>query len=369
MERRDSGAEEVLAMSGSDEGHDDAREETSGSPEQTVTSQVIARARAVDHHREDVVTGALHCILDTLGVAIGGVHEPVTTHVRGEALDEGGAPRATLWGTGQRVSRPQAALVNGTAAHALDFDDVSALMEGHPSAPLLPALLAVAEGSGTRGDEVVAAFVAGFETEAMVGRLMSPSHYARGFHATATVGAFGAAAAAAHVLGLDDRAWAHAFGIAGSRAAGLKSMFGTMSKPLQVGVAAENGVRAATLAARGVTAHTDVLGTAQGFRDTQSDERGIPAAWGWARPAVTDVLFKYHAPCYLTPSGAEGALPMRSDGMTPDRVRSIDVHVPAGHLRVCDIAEPATPLEGKFSLRFTTAMALVTGDLTEQAFT
>src|SRR4051794_23360437 len=251
MERRDSGAEEVLAMSGSDEGHDDAREETSGSPEQTVTSQVIARARAVDHHREDVVTGALHCILDTLGVAIGGGHEPVTTHVRAEALDEGGAPRATLWGTGERVSPPQAALVDGTAAHAPGFDDVSALMEGHPSAPLLPALLAVTDGTGTSGQELIAAFVAGFETEALVGRLMSPSHYARGFHATATVGAFGAAAAAAHVLGLDDRGWAHAFGIAGSRAAGLKSMFGTMSKPLQVGVGAENGGRAPALGTAG----------------------------------------------------------------------------------------------------------------------
>src|SRR4051794_28714821 len=235
MERRDSGAEEVLAMSGSDEGHDDAREETSGSPEQTVTSQVIARARAVDHHREDVVTGALHCILDTLGVAIGGVHEPVTTHVRGEALDEGGAPRATLWGTGERVSRPQAALVNGTAAHALDFDDVSALMEGHPSAPLLPALLAIADGAGTTGSQLVAAFVAGFETEALVGRLMSPSHYARGFHATATVGAFGAAAAAAHGLRLGELAGGHGVGIARARAARPQSVVGTLSQTPPVG--------------------------------------------------------------------------------------------------------------------------------------
>lgn len=346
-----------------------ARDDAAGFPEQTLTGQVIAQVRTIDHRRQDVVTSALHCILDTLGVAIGGVQEPVTTLVRHDALDEGGTPRATLWGTGQRVSRPQAALVNGTAAHALDFDDVSALMEGHPSAPVLPALLAIADGSGITGEQLVSAFVAGFETEALVGRLMSPSHYARGFHTTATVGALGATAAAAHVLGLDERAWAHALGIAGSRAAGLKSMFGTMSKPLQVGVAAENGLRAATLAARGVTAHTDVLGTAQGFRDTQSDESGIPAAWGWSRPAVTDVLFKYHAACYLTHSAIEGGLTLRSAGVTPERVESIDVLVPAGHLRVCDIAEPVTPLEGKFSLRFTTAMALTTGDLTERAFT
>ena len=356
-------------MSGPNSGRDSARDDARGRSEQTLTSQVIARARAVDDRREDAVTGALHCILDTLGVAIGGAHEPVTTYLREETLDEGGAPQATLWATGERVSRPQAALVNGTAAHALDFDDVVPLMEGHPSAPLLPALLAIAEGSGVSGEQIVAAFVAGFETEALVGRLMAPSHYARGFHATATVGAFGAAAAAAHVLGLDERTWAQAFGIAGSRAAGLKSMFGTMAKPLQIGVAAENGLRAATLAARGVTAHPDVLGTAQGFRDTQSDADGTPAAWNWTEPAITRVLFKYHAACYMTHSAIEGALSMRSAGLTPEVVQSVDVLVPAGHLRACNIAEPTTPLEGKFILRFTTATALMTGDLTEHAFT
>jgi 2-methylcitrate dehydratase PrpD len=146
-------------------------------------------------------------------------------------------------------------------------------------------------------------------------------------------------------------------------------MFGTMSKPLQVGMAAENGLRAATLASRGVTAHPDVLGTAQGFRDTQSDAGGLPPAWEWTGPAVTDVLFKYHAACYLTHSAIEGGLSIRGSGVAPEHVRSVDVLVPAGHLQVCDIAEPSTPLEGKFSLRFTTALALVTGDLTEQAFT
>ncbi|MEU1984479.1 MmgE/PrpD family protein [Nocardia sp. NPDC019395] len=352
-------------MSGSEKGRRDA----AGTAEQTITSRVIERARGIDRLPDVVTTSALHCLLDTLGVAMGGIHEPVTTHVRDDVLDEGATPRATLWGTGERVSRRQAALVNGTAAHAIDFDDVSALMDGHPSAPLLPALLAAVEGSGISGREIVAAFVAGFETEAMIGRLMKPSHYARGFHATATVGTFGAAAAVAHALGLDMGAWTHAFGIAGSRAAGLKSMFGTMTKPLQVGVAAENGLGAATLASRGVTAVTDVLGAAQGFRDTQSDGSGTPALWNWTGFAIADVLFKYHAACYLTHSAIEGALSLRNNGITPDRIDSVEVVVPPGHLRVCNIAEPGTPLEGKFSLRFTTAMALAHGDLSERAFT
>ncbi|MDI9977256.1 MmgE/PrpD family protein [Rhodococcus sp. IEGM 1307] len=334
----------------------------------TLTDEVISRVRTIGHLSDDIVAGARHCILDTLGVAIGGIHEPATIHVRAEALEEGGRPLATLWGTGERVSRSQAALVNGTAAHAIDFDDVVSRMDGHPSAPLLPALLATAENSALSGRAFIEAFVAGFETEALVGQLMKPSHYARGFHATATVGTFGAAAAVAHALGLDTGEWSHAFGIAGARAAGLKSMFGSMTKPLQVGAAAENGMRAATLAARGLTAHPDVLGTSQGFLDTQSDATGTPAAWDWTGFAISEVLFKYHAACYLTHSAIEGALALRDAGVRPEQVETIELLVPSGHLSVCNIDEPTTPLEGKFSLRFTTAMALATGDLSEQAF-
>jgi 2-methylcitrate dehydratase PrpD len=146
-------------------------------------------------------------------------------------------------------------------------------------------------------------------------------------------------------------------------------MFGTMSKPLQVGAAAESGLRAVLLARRGMSADLDVLGSAGGFRATQSEETGIPAEWSWASPAITEALFKYHAACYLTHSAIEGALKMRRSGLHHDEVQSIEVLVPAGHLQVCNIAEPATPLEGKFSLRFTTALALVEGDLTEQKFT
>ncbi|MGR6520247.1 MmgE/PrpD family protein (plasmid) [Rhodococcus erythropolis] len=335
----------------------------------SLTADVIARVRTIADLPDEVAAGARHCILDTLGVAIGGAYEPATMHVRAEALAEGGRPTATLWGTGERVSRSQAALVNGTASHAIDFDDVVSRMDGHPSAPVLSALFATAESRAVSGRNFLSAFVSGFETEALVGQLMKPSHYARGFHATATVGSFGAAAAVAHALRLDATEWAHALGIAGARAAGLKSMFGSMAKPLQVGSAAENGLRAASLAARGLTAHPDVLGTGQGFLDTQSDATGTPAAWDWTGFAITEVLFKYHAACYLTHSAIEGALELRRAGVAPRDVRSVELFVPPGHLSVCNIGEPTTPLEGKFSLRFTTAMALATGDLSEQAFT
>jgi 2-methylcitrate dehydratase PrpD len=333
-----------------------------------ITGRVIDHVRSLDALSEEAILGATHCILDTLGVAIGGLHEPVTAAVRESVVEDRSRPQARIWGTAERVSRTQAALANGTAAHALDFDDVSAAMEGHPSAPLLPALLAAAEGAGTTGPQLLEAFVMGFEAEAMIGRLMSPSHYARGFHTTATVGAFGAAVASSQILGLSRDEWEHALGIAGSQAAGLKSMFGTMAKPLQVGAASENGLRAALLAQRGVTAHRDVLGVAQGFRDTQSDPADPQPGWSETGLAITDVLFKYHAACYLTHSAIEGLLSMRRAGVTPNQVQSVLLRVPPGHLSVCNIENPSTPLEGKFSLRFTTALALVTGDLTERAF-
>jgi 2-methylcitrate dehydratase PrpD len=351
----------------SEAGHDSRAGESSPGP--TITGRVIDRVRSLDALSEEAILGARHCILDTLGVAIGGLHEPVTAAVRESVLEDGSRPQARIWGTAERVSRTQAALANGTAAHALDFDDVSAAMEGHPSAPLLPALLAAAEGAGITGRQLLAAFVMGFEAEAMIGRLMSPSHYARGFHTTATVGAFGAAVASSQVLGLPPGQWSHSLGIAGSQAAGLKSMFGTMAKPLQVGAASENGLRAALLARRGVTAHPDVLGVAQGFRDTQSDAAVLPSGWSEGGLAITEVLFKHHAACYMTHSAIEGVRSMRELGVTPDRVESVLLQVPPGHLKVCNIQNPSTPLEGKFSLRFTAAIALVTGDLTERAFT
>ncbi len=164
-----------------------------------------------------------------------------------------------------------AALVNGSASHALDFDDVNMAMPGHPSVAILPGLLALAEERGASGAEILAAFVAGYELQCRLGRTIAPGHYdGLGFHATATVGSFGAAAACAHLLGLDAAATATALGIAATQAAGLKSMFGTMCKPLHAGKAASNGLLAAKLASRGFTSRADALECAQGFARTHS---------------------------------------------------------------------------------------------------
>jgi 2-methylcitrate dehydratase PrpD len=259
-----------------------------------------------------------------------------------------------------RAPAQQAVLVNGAAAHALDYDDVSLAMSGHPTAPVLSAVLALGELRGASGPAVIAAFVAGYELACRVGVLVAPDHYERGFHATATVGSFGAAAGCAHLLGLDAEATATAFGIAGTQAAGLKSMFGTMCKPLHVGKAAQNGLIAASLAARGFTSRADVLECAQGFAATQSRDFNAEAALNNPRHwHLRDNLFKFHAACYLTHAPIECARQIsREHGVEPTAVRKIVVRVERSAAGICHIEAPKTGLEAKFSLRLTAALAL-----------
>lgn len=339
----------------------------------SVTRELARACRAIGSEElpTDAVYAAKQCLLDWLGVTVAGYGEPLARLLREEVAEQGGHARATIVGSDERVSAAQAALVNGATSHALDYDDVLLAMSGHPSVPVWPALLALAEERGSGPKEVLAAFVAGVEMEARIGQLVMPGHYAAGFHATGTLGAFGAAAACAHLLDLGEEQWLHALGIAGAQAAGLKSMFGTMCKPLHAGKAAQNGLLAATLAARGFTSDEAVLESAQGFTATQTrtphPERALPGAG--ERYAVRDVLFKYHAACYGTHETIEAMLRARERGVTPEDVREVRLHVPAGHLAMCNIAQPSTPLEGKFSLRFTAALALATGDASEQAFT
>lgn len=330
-----------------------------------------ARAAIYDALPDDVVMLAKSCFLDWAAVAIAGSRDPLVEILREEAAEQGGKQQATLVGSGGRVSTGQAALINGAAGHALDFDDVHLGMNGHPSAPVLPALMALAEQRGASGRDFIAAFIAGFEMECRIGAAVMPGHYQSGWHATATLGAFGAAACA-HLLGLPAEKWGHALGIAGTEAAGLKSMFGTMCKPFHGGRAAQSGLLAATLASRGFTSNPEVLETPQGFAATQTGSWRPERALTGLREtyAIRRVLFKYHAACYATHAGIEALLNLRREhGLTPQQVRSVHLRVPPGHLAVCNIAEPRTALEGKFSLRFTAALALGHDDTGEAAFT
>lgn len=308
-----------------------------------------------------------HCVLDWFGCAVAGSREPLTGIMASELTEGEHATEATLIGHGGSCTARTAALVNGAAGHALDYDDTHTLMSGHPSAPVLPAALALAERTGASGERLVEAVVAGVEVECRAGALLNPGHYGSGWHATGTLGTFGAAAACSHLLRLDADRWGHALGLAGTQAAGLKASFGSMAKPLHAGKAAADGLLAATLAARGFTANPAVLEAAEGLAQAAAGGVLDPAVLDLyaGRFLVRDTLFKYHASCYMTHAAINAALALRGQ-VAPAEVLSVDVRVSPDVLGVCNIATPRTGLEGKFSLRATTAMAILGDDTADQ---
>jgi 2-methylcitrate dehydratase PrpD len=338
--------------------------------ESGATRSLVGAVRGIRFEEipDEALEAARHCLLDFLGVALAGAREPLTEILVREVVRPEGAAQAGLIGRAEQATRQSAALVNGAAGHALDFDDTHTGMGGHPSVPVLPALLALAEGGGATGRDLLAALVAGIELECRLGLLVGGGHYAAGFHSTGTLGTFGAAAACAHLLQLDADAWLNAMGLAGTQAAGLKSGFGTMAKPLHAGRAASAGLLAATLARGGFTAQPAILEVAQGFAATHACTEPSVARLE-QQPAhllIRDTLFKYHAACYLTHAAIEAAGRLREDrGLDPEKITAVEVEVNPALFGVCNIQEPTTGLEGKFSLRATTALALLgedTGD-------
>src|SRR5262245_8996574 len=172
------------------------------------------------------------CILDWIAVSIAAASEPDIQKLRAVLEAQGGHPQASVFGSPKRLATQQAALLNGTISHMLDYDDVNDAMIGHPTAPILPAVLALAEHNGTGGSKLMDAFLTGYETACRIGLLLAPGHYEQGFHSTATIGTLGSAAACTRLLDLDPAAGARALSIAATRAAGLKAVFGTACKPL-----------------------------------------------------------------------------------------------------------------------------------------
>ncbi|MDA0656785.1 MAG: MmgE/PrpD family protein [Proteobacteria bacterium] len=315
---------------------------------------------------DDVVSIARCCFIDWLGVTLAAHDDPITDMLVTEAKEQGGNCQATVIGDGLKTSISQAALINGTVSHALDYDDVNLNMIGHPSVITFAAMLGLAERDGCSGRDFITAFVAGTEIGCRIGKqLMGESHYQKGWHMTGTAGTFAATASAGQLLGLDGDTMTTAFGIAASQAAGLKSNFGTMCKPMHAGKACQNGLFAASMAKRGWTSNPEILECVQGFGDTQTGAFTPDLALdGLGERFMTrGMLFKFHAACYGTHAAIEATREMREGhGVKADDIASVELHVPSGYLKMCNIHEPKTGLEGKFSLRFTTAMGLLGED-------
>lgn len=307
---------------------------------------------------------AIRCILDATACSLAGLNEPAVVIVREEVTDQGGRAESTLLGSNLRVPAGGAALANGTAAHALDYDDVNLAIPGHATAVVMPAVLALGEAIGASGREMVVAFVAGYEIACRVGLLVAPGHYERGFHASSTVGAVGAAAACANLLKLSPVQTASALSLAATQASGLKALFGNMGKPLHAGLAARNGVLAARLAARGFDAGSVALEHPQGFGRAMSPDFKAEDALDESRDLlILANLFKYHAACNGVHAAIECGRALRERlPKGPASIARVLIKSNPASDKYCNIAAPSNAIEGKFSLRLNAALGLLGRD-------
>jgi len=315
--------------------------------------------------------------LDSLGVMLAGAREPAATIVQRLCRAEGATPLCTVAGTSFQTSPTWAALANGVAGHAHDFDDTNFALMGHPSVPLLAAALATGEAEMLDGRALVTAYVVGFEIDAALGLGLNPAHYERGWHATASLGTLGCAAAAARLLGLDVSQVRTALGIAASLASGLKENFGSMTKPYHAGHAARNGVWAAQLAREGFTASDSALDGSQGYLAAFGDgeharplDRALDGLGRTWQLLASGIAVKPYPSCALTHSAIDAVLELRRHhGLGPEEVTAIDVTVNRVVPGVLRHAAPTSALQRKFSMQFCAATALAEGRVDLASFT
>ncbi|MGE0058606.1 MAG: MmgE/PrpD family protein [Dehalococcoidia bacterium] len=315
----------------------------------------------------ELIIAAKRAWIDTIGVTLAGSREEAGEIGREYAKVTAAAEDALVLGTTTKTSPALAALANGIAGHALDYDDMSKGLNGHPSVPLVPAVLAIAERDGKSGRDALLAFVIGFEITAKIGNAMGPSSYSRGWHATSVVGTIGAAAAVAKLLNLDVTATRHALGIAVSMASGSRQNFGSMTKPLHAGLAARAGIEAATLASLGFTADETAIESPLGFGALYSP------ADDWRPELVTDLgepwdlvspglCVKQYPCCYNTHLALDAAF--NASGrkqLTEADIAAIDVHVAEGSTPALIHHRPITGLAGKFSMEYCVTAAVLDG--------
>jgi 2-methylcitrate dehydratase PrpD len=309
---------------------------------------------------------AKEAMLDGLGCALVGSPTPIGKLMTRYVHERSETPRAAVIGSGFKTSAALAALANGTMAHALDFDDVNWSMSGHPTVPLLPAVLALGQEVHASGSEVLLAYALGFEVETKIGLCVNPRHYDLGWHATSTLGTLGAAAACAKLLGLDVDKTRMTFGIAASTAAGLRQNFGTMTKPLHPGQAAMNGVTAAQLAHLGWTADANIIEAPYGFcqlyagANQYSLDDMVKHLGNPYELLATGVAIKQYPCCAFTHRALDGILALvQQHQLSAADVVAVECLVGRPTIEVLIQSRPQTGLEGKFSMQYCLAAALL----------
>lgn len=317
---------------------------------------------------------AARALYDTIVCAIAGVREPASTlslkYAQGQI-----APRmATAWATGDSLSIEMAALVNGTTGHALDFDDVSSPLRGHPTVAIIPALLALGESLDARGREVIDAYIVGFEVTLRLARAFVDDHYAKGWHSTASIATLGATAACARLLKLSQTQTAHALGIAVSQIAGTRQNFGTMSKPFQAGQANAVALRSVGLAELGFDASVQALDGKQGYTALYADAMDIHEQLDQLGTLPLElersgIEIKKYPLCYATHRTIDGVLDiLKEQRLRLDEIKSVEVETNYRATVPLIYSHPCNGLEGKFSMQYAVTAALLDGAVLLSSF-
>lgn len=309
---------------------------------------------------EEARETVIRAFVDTVGVTLAGTVEGAgETTTRSLGVRPNDADAATLLGVRSEEQPAQTALRVGTASHALDYDDLSWALDGHPSVTLVPPLLALAAEADADGRDLIAAYAAGFEVECAVAGPISPAHYEAGWHATSTFGTFGAAAAAANLLGSDAETTERALNVAASMPSGVKQNFGSMTKPLHAGLCSRSGVTAARLARDGLTASETAISGERGFWDLYGpDEEGaFELGDEWALE-TEGIHVKAYPCCYFTHTSVAATRSLvEEEGIDPDEIERIEVRAAGGAGDALTYPDPDSGLEAKFSMEHTVACA------------
>jgi 2-methylcitrate dehydratase PrpD len=320
----------------------------------------------------EVIRLAQGFILDGLGVTLAGSTEMGSRILQAYIRQLGGRAEATVVGTALMAPSAKAALANGASGHAMDYDDtqLSTSKEGvyglltHPTVPILAAVLAVGEKQRISGQELLLAYILGVEVECRIADAINPRHYQSGFHSTATIGGLGAAVAAGKLLNLREEPLARALGLAASMASGLRENFGTMTKPLHAGRAAENGVTAAQLAEKGFTSATNILEAKRGFFNAMAggcDEAKITGRLG--RPYFMQepgISIKPYPSGSLSHPAQDLILDLvKAHTLHAQEIEAIEVGTNSNVPNALIYPMPKTALEGKFSVPFGMAIAVL----------
>ncbi|MEM0672802.1 MmgE/PrpD family protein [Dickeya oryzae] len=326
----------------------------------------------------DVLALARTAIIDTLGVTLAGSIQDGAHKLRAVIAPTAASGQSRVLGTSLRLNALDAALLNGTAAHLLDFDDSNSWLHGHISVAVLPALLALADEQHANGNAILRAYLTGYETAVRMGKAVSPFQYRHGWHPTTSVGIFAGVAACAILSGLNEEQTTTALCITASLASGIKSNFGSQTKSLAVGHANRNAVMAIQLAQQGFSAGPQAFEHPHGYFNVYNQAPGnydpVPLTEPWLAPShildrVKGNTYKYFPCCYAILSPLDGLLALRTEtSLDADEITHIQVEVHPIRFPHINQPRPNTPLAGKFSLHYCIARAWITGGLTLNDF-